>query len=130
MDKKTTLRAFNDHFNEFVMDVLSVFPENTDIRSAKTTLDLAKRANPTLVIKIWFMYVYSPYAEKIDSGDLDFFIYKDYSADLNGIPNSKDILSSVNALRDPIKEMSESNKQHSLKYVQNLCKLSSLYNKG
>ena len=128
MDKKTTLRAFNDHFNEFVMDVLSVFPENTDIRSAKATLDLARRANPTLVIKIWFMYVYSPYAEKIDSGDLDFFIYKDYSDDLNGIPNSKDILSSVNALRDPIKEMSESNKAHSLKYVQNLCKLSMLYN--
>jgi len=128
MDKKTTLRAFNDHFNEFVMDVLSVFPENTDIRSAKATLDLAKRANPTLVIKIWFMYVYSPYAEKIDSGDLDFFIHKDYSEDLHGIPNSKDILSSVNALRDPIKEMSESNKAHSLKYVQNLCKLSMLYN--
>jgi len=128
MDKKTTLRAFNDHFNEFVMDVLSVFPENTDIRSAKATLDLAKRANPTLVIKIWFMYVYSPYADKIDSGDLDFFINKDYAEDLQGIQNSKDILSSVNALRDPIKEMSESNKAHSLKYVQNLCKLSMLYN--
>jgi hypothetical protein len=128
MDKKTTLRAFNDHFNEFVMDVLSVFPENTDIRSAKATLDLAKRANPTLVIKIWFMYVYSPYADKIDSGDLDFFINKDYTEDLQGIQNSKDILSSVNALRDPIKEMSESNKAHSLKYVQNLCKLSMLYN--
>jgi len=128
MDKKTTLRAFNDHFNEFVIDVLSVFPENTDIRSAKATLDLAKRANPTLVIKIWFMYVYSPYADKIDSGDLDFFINKDYAEDLQGIQNSKDILSSVNALRDPIKEMSESNKAHSLKYVQNLCKLSMLYN--
>jgi len=128
MDKKSTLRAFNEHFNEFIEDVLSVFPDNTDIRSAKVTLDLAKKANSTLVIKLWYSYVYAPYANKIDNGDLEFFINKDYSDDFEGLPNSKDILSSVNALRDPIREMSETNKAHSLKYVQNLCKLSTIYN--
>ncbi len=127
-DKSTTLRAFNNHFDEFVNDILSVFPENTDIRSAKNIVLMARKANVTIIAKLWFSSIYSPYKEKIDSGDLDFFINKDYSEDLNGMNNSNDILSSIDSLRKPIAEMSDVNKEHSLKYIQNLGKLSQLYN--
>jgi len=126
-DKSTALRAFNAHFDEFVNDILSVFPENTDIRSAKNIVLMARKANVTIIIKLWFTSIYSPYKDKIDNGDLEFFINKDYSQDLNGVSNSNDILSSIDALRKPIAQMSEVNKEHSLKYIQNLCKLSQLY---
>jgi len=126
-DKSTTLRAFNAHFDEFVNDILSVFPENTDIRSAKNIVLMARKANVTIIIKLWFTSIYSLYKDKIDNGDLEFFINKDYSQDLNGVSNSNDILSSIDALRKPIAQMSEVNKEHSLKYIQNLCKLSQLY---
>ena len=32
------VRAFNDHFSEFVNDVKRVFPDNIDIATADTTL--------------------------------------------------------------------------------------------
>ena len=128
MDKSTALRGFNTHFDEFVNDVINVFPENTDIKSARNIVNMTRKANVTIVIKIWYMYVYLPYKERIDRGDLDFFINKDYSEDLDGISNAGDILKSIDSLRSPIKQMSAVNKAHSLEYVQNLCKLSEMYN--
>lgn len=129
-DKTTILRAFNTHLFEFIDDIISVFPENVDIVASKTSLELTKKANPTLIIKIWYSYVYLPYSEIIDAGNLDFFINKDYSSDLSGLPNSRDISAAVDALREPIRNMSDSNKAHSLNYIQNLCKLSKVYNRG
>ena len=128
MDKSTALRGFNTHFDEFVNDVINVFPENTDIKSARNIVNMTRKANVTIVIKIWYMYVYLPYKERIDRGDLDFFINKDYSEDLDGVSNAGDILKSIDSLRSPIKQMSAVNKAHSLEYVQNLCKLSEMYN--
>ena len=77
-DKTTILRAFNTHLFEFLDDIISVFPDNVDIVASKTSLEFTKKANPTLIVKIWYSYVYLPYAEIIDSGNLDFFINKDY----------------------------------------------------
>jgi hypothetical protein len=127
-DKTTILRAFNTHLFEFLDDIISVFPDNVDIVASKTSLEFTKKANPTLIVKIWYSYIYLPYAEIIDAGNLDFFINKDYSGDLSGLSNSRDISAAVDALRDPIRSMSESNKAHSLNYIQNLCKLSKVYN--
>jgi len=127
-DKTTILRAFNTHLFEFLDDIISVFPDNVDIVASKTSLEFTKKANPTLIVKIWYSYIYLPYAEIIDAGNLDFFINKDYSGDLSGLSNSRDISAAVDALRGPIRGMSESNKAHSLNYIQNLCKLSKVYN--
>ena len=129
-DKTTILRAFNSHLFEFIDDIISVFPDNVDIVASKTSLEFTKKANPTLIVKIWYGYIYLPYAEIIDAGNLDFFINKDYSGDLSGLSNSRDISAAVDALRGPIRNMSESNKEHSLNYIQNLCKLSKAYNRG
>ena len=127
-DKSTILRAFNTHLFEFIDDIISVFPDNVDLVASRTSFEYTKKLNPTMIIKVWYSYVYMPYAEIIDAGDLDFFINKDYSADLIGVPNSRDILKSIDSLRDPIREMSDSNKAHSLTYIQNLCRLSKAYN--
>lgn len=129
MDKSVALRAFNTHFDEFVDDIIKVFPDNVDIKAAKNIVNLTRKANITMIIKIWYLYVYSPYKEHIDNGDLNFFINKDYSKDLDGVSNATDILKSIDSLRAPITQMSDINKNHSLEYVQNLCKLSELYNR-
>ena len=127
-DKTTILRGFNNHLLEFTDDIISVFPDNVDIKASRTSLECSKKLNPTLIIKIWYTYVYLPYAVIIDAGDLEFFVNKDYSDDLLKLPNSRDILAAVDSLRSPIREMSEANKTHSLTYIQNLCRLSSAYN--
>jgi hypothetical protein len=126
--KSVSLKAFNTHFDEFVEDIINVFPDNTDIKSSKNMVRMARKVNVTLIVKLWYSCIYAPYKERIDSGDLEFFINKNYCEDLNGVSNSQDIMKSIDSLRSPISEMSASNKDHSLKYIQNLCKLSELYN--
>ena len=126
-DKSTVLRAFNTHLVEFLDDIISIIPGNVGLVTTKNSFEMYKKANPTLLIKIWYSYVYLPYAEIIDKGDLDFFINKDYSEDLSYLHNSKNILNAIDMLRGQIKEMSETNRNHSLEYIRNLCKLSNMY---
>jgi accessory colonization factor AcfC len=123
----TILNAFNDHFMEFVSDIINVFPDNTDIVSAKNSFILIRKANPKLIIKIWKSYVVDKYGSEIDLGNISFFIDKDYANDLTNAENSDKIVESINRLRNPVKMMSEESQQKSMKYIQNLKKLCILY---
>ena len=76
------LSAFNDHFVEFVSDIHSVFPEDTDVLAAKNALIAIRKANPKMIIKIWNVFIVGKYKSEIDSGNLDFFMNKDYSNDV------------------------------------------------
>ena len=126
-DKTTILRAFNNHFFEFIDDILRIFPENTEVEFAKTSFQTIKQANPTVIIKSWFSLVYTPYSQVIDAGDITFFFEKDYSNDLSGVHNSQSILKMIDAFREPVKQMSDANRVHATKYIQNLSKLSKAY---
>jgi hypothetical protein len=126
-DKSTILRAFNTHLVEFLDDIISIIPDNINLVTTKNSFEMYKKANPTLLCKIWYSCIYLPYAEIIEKGDIDFFINKDYSEDLCSLQNSKNILGVIDTLRIQIKEMSETNQSHSLEYIRNLCKLSNMY---
>jgi hypothetical protein len=129
-DKTTLLRAFNTHFFEFVSDIVNVFPDNEDIKLAKTSFETIKRANPTLILKAWFSYVYTPYKDVIEAGNIDFFFDKDYGSDLSILSNAGEIMKMIDKIRQPIKDMSPENKAHTTKYIQNLSKLSMMYSQG
>ena len=129
MNKTTTLRTFNIQFFDFINDIISIVPENEDIIIAKTFFEVIKKTNPTIIIKVWYNFIYSKYSSVIDEGDIKFFIEKDYEEDLGLLSNSKDILKGINSIREPIKTMSLTNQGLSMKYIQILSKLSELYNK-
>jgi hypothetical protein len=117
------LTVFNDHFSEFVNDIHSVFPDDADILTAKNALLAIRKANPKLLVKIWVNYVSTPYKEQIESGDINFFINKDYSTDLVKNDNADKIMESIDRLRNPVKQMSTENQAKTMKYIQNLSKL-------
>ena len=116
--------VFNDHFAEFVNDIQSVFPDDPDILTAKNALLTIRKANPKLLVKIWFKFVYTPYKREIEAGDVNFFLTKDYSSDLAKNDNAEKIMESIDRLRKPVKEMSQENQAKTMKYIQNLSKLS------
>jgi len=120
------LTAFNDHFEEFVNDIQRVFPDDTDILTAKNSFLAARKANPKLIVKIWKLYVVSKYREEIESGNLEFFVNKDYKNDISISPYSDKITESIDRLRDPVKKMNLENQAKTLKYIQNFTKLSDL----
>lgn len=120
------LSAFNEHFIEFVNDVQSVFPNDVDINNAKNSLLLIKKANPKMIVKIWKSCIADKYKSEIENGDINFFINKDYSSDLVINDNSDKIMQCIDRFRRPIKDMSDDNKLKTIKYIQNLTKLSEL----
>jgi hypothetical protein len=127
MANQNILTAFNDHFTEFISDVHSVFPENTDVLTAKNSLMMIRKANPKMIVKIWKSNIVDKYKGQIENGDISFFIEKDYSCDLSKAEYSDKIMEGIDRLRDPIKQMSQENQEKTIKYIQNLSKLCILY---
>ena len=126
-DKSLLLNAFNTQLTEFIEDIELVFSEDSSIKKAKTSILMIKKVNPTLTVRIWYNYICSKYENEINNDNIDFFLEKDYKKDLVYMNQSEQIISSINNLREPIKNMSKENQEKSIKYVKNLCILSKLY---
>jgi len=128
MDKSQILKGFNDHFVEFVEDVERVFPDDNDISTVKESFIQMRKANPRLVIKAFNEYFLKKYRSEIESGNIDFFIKKDYNTDLSVVGDSDYILKKIDVLRNPVKNMNENDRNKVIKYIQNLSKLCDIYN--
>jgi len=133
MNKSTISKSFNTLFFDFLDDIINIYPENTNIKIAKEKFDFIRKANTTILIKFWKIHVYDCYSTQINQGDINFFLEKDYSADINkdtgidkGFSNDK-ILSMIENVRETIRDMDDVNRAHSAKYIMNLSKLSELY---
>ena len=126
-DKSIVMRAFNKLFFEFIDDIISVYPDNIDMLTARESFVTFKRLNPTSIVKVWYSGVYCKYNAQIDVGDIEFFTDKDYSPDLTKVKNMQNVLEIINNVREPIKNMSMQNKEIITKYIQDLSKLSTAY---
>lgn len=120
------LTAFNNHFLEFLNDVQSVFPTDPDVLAAKNALNLIRKANPKMIVKIWKTFIVDKYRQQIESGDISFFINKDYTADVSSASGSDKIMESIDRLREPVRNMGQDNQSKVMKYIQNLTKLCDL----
>ena len=90
-NKSLFLKSFNKQYFDFLEDIISIVPDNIDIQTALKYFETIKRANPTILIKLWYSKVYIPYHVEIELGNIDFFIEKDYNDDLTSLPNGKEI---------------------------------------
>ena len=126
-DKSLLLNAFNTQLFEFIEDIELVFNEDNSVKRAKAGLVMIKKINPTLTIRIWYNYICSKYESEINNDNIDFFLEKDYKKDLVYMNQSDDIISSIDKLRDPIKNMSKENQEKSFRYIKNLFILSKIY---
>lgn len=126
-DKSTLLKTFNTQFFSFLDDIMTIYPENKEIAKGKKSFEMIKMASPSIFIKIWYSHVYKIYKLEIDSGNVDYFIEKDYSGDLVQITNANEVIQIIEIIKDPIRSMDKANKEHTCKYLQVLSKLSELY---
>lgn len=121
------LKAFIEHFTEFVDDIQRIFPNDRDIQVARNSLEAIRKINPRKIIEFWKIYITQPYQERIERGDITFFLEKEYGEDIEGAQNEDTILKAIERLREPIRQMGETNQTKSMKYIQNLTKLSMMY---
>jgi hypothetical protein len=120
------LLTFNNQFIEFINYIETIFPDDTDIVTSKNAFILARKSNPKIIIKIWKTCIVLKYKTEIESGDLSFFINKDYSQDIYSTNYDK-IMECIDRLRQPIKNMDPTQQHTTMKYIQILTKLSDLY---
>lgn len=121
------LSGFNNHFLEFIDDMLTIFPDNKDILTAKKAVTKLRSMNPKIIISFWKSYIVVKYGQQIESGDCDFFLKKDYRSDITVMDGSPELLDVVERMRAPLSELSPENMSKCVKYIQNLSRLSMLY---
>lgn len=125
MDKSKLLIAFNNHFFEFIDDILRVFPNDYELKTAKSILLKLRKSNPKLILNIFIEYVLDNFKEEIMEGNIDYFIDKNYKEEFEYIDNV--VIEKFNTLKEPIRKMNNEDKNKVIKYMQNLIKLSELY---
>tara|TARA_Y100000992_G_scaffold300623_2_gene269649 strand:- start:1251 stop:1652 length:402 start_codon:yes stop_codon:yes gene_type:complete len=127
VSKSTYLSTFNKQFIDFLEDILISFPNNKDILNMQNTILTVKKINPSLLIKLWYSFVYQPYYQKIENDDISFFLDKNYSEDIKLLDDQKTTLEAIERLRNPIKELDKDNQDKCMKYLKNLSLLSKMY---
>ena len=125
--KKQYLSAFNNQFTEFLEQVLEIFPGHVEITTFKNTIGTLKKANPGLLIRIWYDHICKNYMDEIEKGNIAYFLEKDYAQDIQHVADTKGVVDAINKIRNPINEMGEQNQQTSMQYILNLSRLSKLY---
>jgi hypothetical protein len=120
--------AFNKHLKDFLNDIMVVLPGNGDLISLKSMCETLIKAKPSIAIKLWKQYVSDKYSKEIENGDITYFLEKDYVNDVKNIENSDKYLEFIDKLRRPVKLLSGDSKIFSIKYIQNLTKMSQMYN--
>ena len=127
MERSNILKGFNNHLSEFFDDIVSIFPNDSDIKTAHMSLTNLKRLNPRIIIEVWKTYISDNYSEQIENGNIEYFLNKNYSSDLKESDYNKEILNKIEKMKNSIRLMSDDNKEKTIKYLQNLNKLCKLY---
>ena len=112
--KSIFLKTFNQQFLQFLEDILVVFPSDVDIMNMKNTINTVKKFNPSMLIKMWYQYVWIPYSDQVMNDDISFFVEKNYGED-------------IKLLRIPIRNLDEENQIKCMRYIKNLSLLSDKY---
>ena len=121
------LKAFNNHMLEFIDDLIVIFPEDLDIRTSKTFIQGIIKINPKMICKYYYENIALTYKSEISNGDISFFINKDYDEDLAEDWKTNKIKGTMDRWRNVLKNTKIENKNKSMKYFQNLSKLSEIY---
>lgn len=129
MNKSQVVDAFNKHFIEFIIDIERVFPNDSDIMSTRKTINKTLMIMPRAIIKMFNEHFVQLYGDKINDGDISFFIENDYRKQ-HGYKENEQVwaLDKIESLRQPVKSMNDEDKQKVVRYLQNLKKLTELFN--
>tara|TARA_B110000858_G_scaffold198112_1_gene262620 strand:+ start:1587 stop:1970 length:384 start_codon:yes stop_codon:yes gene_type:complete len=119
------LKAFNNHFKEFLQDMILVFPHDTELKTSNVFMEGLIKMKPRSVLEVWKVKINDVYQEEIKKGDYNFFIEKNYDEDVGNGDNK--LTSSIKKMQKKISNMTKENKIKAMKYVQNLTKLCNLY---
>jgi hypothetical protein len=127
MNKSDILSGFNNHLNELLESLIEILPDNKELKTALASLVTIRKANPKLIIMGWKHYVLDKYEENIMSGNLEYFLEKDYSDDVKDTGDAANILDKIIVIKNTMKGLDKVNLDKTVSYLQNLTKLCKVY---
>ncbi len=127
--KQLCLKAFGNHFMEWMDWVCELFPKDLDMERARTALQQVKKYNPKGLISLWYKQIYTRYKKQIDDEDFAFFLVKDYSWDIEEgyAVNADKALKVIDRIRGQLNKLKDEEKKKQMKFIKTLSKLSLLY---
>lgn len=115
------LEKFNDTIEEFLADLIKVFPEDDDMRLYQLGLKGLRFASPNMVCQEFHQAVTVPYYEKINARDEQFFMEHDFTEVKEDVQDGIRILTKT---LNYWKSMNDNDKEAVWKYLKVLCVLS------
>ena len=127
MNKSEIMGGFNNHLAELLESLIEIIPENKELKTALASLVTIRKANPKLIITSWKHYVLEKYEENIMSGNVEYFLEKDYSDDVKDTGDAANILDKIIVIKNTMKGLDKANLDKTVTYLQNLTKLCKVY---
>ena len=123
------LKTFGKQVEEFMEDMLVIFPNDNVILRGKMYFEMMKKANPRFIIRVWKNRIAAKYGQHIANGNFDIFVTMDLSEDIidNPADNKEEVITHLQNMLNSIIKMDEHNKNKAFKYIQNITKLSEMY---
>lgn len=131
MDNKlNVVKCFNDKMNEFVKDLLKLYPDDSDFQTLKTSINMLNVIDDRKLMKLFKKYV-GNYTDKLLNKDETFFLNHDYNDEISELEDDKVDLSNglINKIKNYWKELSSDNKEVVWKYFKVLILLCDKYDK-
>ena len=127
MNKTEILSGFNNILNELLESLIEILPDNKELKTSLASLVTIRKANPKIIIMSWKHYVLDKYEENIMSGNLEYFLEKDYSDDVKDTGDAANILDKIIVIKNTMKGLDKVNLDKTVSYLQNLTKLCKVY---
>jgi hypothetical protein len=121
----TIVFAFNNHFKDMCEDVLSIYPNDWNIKKAYHSVELLQKVKPSLIISLWKQLTLR-FEKEIESQGMTFFLEYKYEED-ESIRKQAILLKALLQFRKSIMNMSAENQEKVYEYITNLTKMSHMY---
>jgi len=121
----TPTKIFNSHFKELCDDLLILFPNYKPLSRAQYTIDILLKTKPSIIIKFWKLFG-TKYETEIEKQGLLFFVHNDFTEDAKTL-NAEYMMEYIKQIGVLIQQMNQENQNKVLDYINNLIKISKLY---
>jgi hypothetical protein len=111
---------FNSTFNEFLDEMITVFPDDVDFRMYKLAMNAGLSMNNKLIINVFNQSVVTIYGDQILAKDEEFFLNNKYE----DIADNPEYNALINKIKNYWTILSEDNKTAIWKYFRVLILLS------
>ena len=117
--KKILVDAFFNTYEDFMNQMIAVYPDDRDFPLYKSGLSMFRRVNPAIIVGKTWKWV-SKFEGQIAKRDESFFLEYDYSSDTEG---EEPLEQTLEKLRSMWKELNEHNRKVVWDYVNLIMEL-------